>query len=708
MEGYGVSVDESSLTGESVPVEKEAEVVVQEQTPLAERRNLFFAGTTLVRGRARAVVVSTGMSTELGRVAGLTRQVKAPPTPLQKTMRELTGWMVWLALGFSVMVPILGVLLAGQSLQQMILTGLSLAFATIPEEGPIIITMVLALGGYRLSKQQAIVRKLKAVETLGAVTVIATDKTGTLTENRMEVNRAYPELLQAKLLELGVLCNDAAESDSELKGDPMEVALLRAARQAGLDVEKARCDYSLTEEFTFDNARKRMSVVRERDSRAWAIVKGAPESVLPLSNRQWIDSVMHPLTQPDRQAMLATAAQMAEKGLRVIALAEKEAALGSLTQERAESDLTFVGLVGLADPPRPEVRQAIADCRTAGIRTIMVTGDHPLTARAVAGQVDLNGNGRVLTGPELDQLSAEELREAVGQVSVFGRTTPEHKLRIVHALHERRERVAVTGDGTNDAPALVAADIGIAMGETGSDVARDAGDLVLADDNFATIVRAVSEGRLLYANLKKALRYYLSCKVALVSATLLPVLLRVPVPFAPVQIILMELFMDLAASATFVVEPSESDLMRRPPRDPKQPFMDRAMTTSIFGSAAGLFAAVSVVYLFTWCTSGNLAKAQTLAFITWLLGHVFLAVNLRSEREPVLRVGLFSNPLMILWGAATVLFVLLITFAPGAQLLFKTSSVSGQGWVLAIGAAFLGTFWIEGLKWFRRALHNRA
>ena len=482
IESYSLAANESSLTGESVPVEKDAHLVLPENTALAEQQNTIFAGTSITRGLGSALVVTTGMQTELGHVAGLAQEIRQPRTPLQQAMRELTRWLVWLALGFSVLIPLLAILLSGEPWRQMLLTGLSLAFAVIPEELPIIITMVLALGAYRLARQQAIIKRLQAVETLGSVTTIATDKTGTLTENRMQVSRFYPEALEHKLLEIGVLS---------------------------------------------------------------------------------------------------------------------------------------------------------------------------------------------------------------------------HKLRIVRALREQGERVAVTGDGINDAPALAAADIGVAMGETGTDVAREAADMVLANDNFTTIVNAIKEGRILFANLKKGVRYYLACKVALVAATLLPVLLHVPVPFAPIQIILMELFMDLAASATFVNEPAEADLMRYPPRNPRASFMDRAMVSSIFSSAAGLFMAVTTTYLVTWYTSGDLVKAQTVAFITWLLGHILLAVNLRTEREPLFRLGFFSNRLMIIWGVATLIFIIFATFIPGIQNLLKTVNLTPGEWILVIGMAFVGTFWIEGLKLLR-------
>jgi Ca2+-transporting ATPase len=496
----------------------------------------------------------------------------------------------------------------------------------------------------------------------------------------------------------------------------LEVAVLEAAQDAGVDASTLRKVYSLRDEFTFGSERRLMSVVydwnvSQPDSQhrtGWAAVKGAPEAVLARSASRWLEGQLQPLNGRQRQAILDEAARMAGQGLRVIACAEKEVVEDHLAQDEVESGLTFVGLVGFHDPPRAEARQSIAACRTAGIRPIMITGDHPLTARAIANQVGMDGHGRIVTGADLDALSDEQLEETVSQDSLYARATPEHKLRIVHALHRLGERVAVTGDGINDAPALVAADIGVAMGETGTDVAREAADIVLADDNFATIVRAVDEGRVLFANLTKGVRYYLTCKVALVSATLLATLMGVPVPFAPVQIILMELFMDLAAAATFVAEPSEGDLMRRPPRDPQAKFMDRAMVTSVLASAVGLFAAVSISYLGALNTGASLTTARTMAFVTWLLGHVFLALNMRSERLPLFKLGVFSNRLMIIWGAAAVAFVLLATLVPAVQTPLRTAPLSGQQWMLVMVASLAGTFWLEVRKVLSRRFQVRG
>ena len=705
---YGLACDESSLTGESAPVEKEAELVLARDAPLAERRNIAFCGSLVKRGSGTAIVVGTGMATELGRLSELAQRIKAPRTPLQKTMAELSRWMVWLALGTSALVPALGVLVARQPLKDMVLTGLSLAFATIPEELPIIITMVLGLGAYRLSRQRAIVRRLKAVEALGAVTVIATDKTGTLTENRMAVDSFFPADGRARLLELGVLCLPSASDSAGPLTDPLDAALLLEAGKNGVDVAGLQAAHTLVREHSFDDERKLMSLIRKQGDAVLVAVKGAPESVLQRSSRRVVEEGEVPLSAQDRSSLLEEVGRMGSRGLRVVALAGKKLAsqelFASSAQDRAESDLAFVGLLGFADPPRPEVRSAIQECRDAGIRTVMITGDHPSTARAVALQVGLGGDGGMAAGSELDRMSEGELAGLSAQISIFARATPEHKLRIVRALRSKGERVALTGDGFNDAPALAAADVGVAMGETGSDVAREAADIVLADDNFATITRAISEGRKLYENLSKAVRYYLACKAALVSTTLVPVLFELPVPFAPIQIILMELFMDLAASGTFVAEPPEGDLMRRAPRDPKRRFMNRAMVWGIFSSALGLGAAVTAAYLLALLGGSGQEKARTVAFCSWMLGHVLLALNMRSDRQPLSQLGFLSNRFMVFWAGAAVAFMLVLVLVPPLRGIVKTASLSWPEWGLAVAASVAGTFWLEirKLMTFRR------
>ena len=692
VQSYGVAVNESTLTGESFPVNKEADVALPDDTPLSERRNMVYAGTIVTRGRGTAVVVATGAHTEMGHLAGLASAAVPPRTPLQKAMRDLSKSLVWLALIFSIITPLLGVLVAHQPLQSMLLTGLSLAFATIPEEMPLLITMVLALGAWRLSRRGAIVKTLAAVEAIGAVTVIATDKTGTLTENRMRLARMHPAEWTGAMLHVGSVCNDASlDPLGRMNGHPLDLALIKAASEAGLNVNKLCAADLLVNEFTFDNTRKRMSVVFLRDDSYWVGVKGAPESVLACTE----------LDASEQQTILDNAAQMAGDGLHVLAFAEKtippaqtQAMQHAITQEEAESHLSFLGLAGFADPARPEARAAVAAAVAAGIRVIMVTGDHPATARAVAREVGIAADGRLITGHDLDALDSAELAHALGEAAIFARATPEHKLRLVKALQAQGHVVAVTGDGVNDAPALAAADVGVAMGETGADVARKSAGIVLADDNFATLIHAVAEGRVVFENLRKAVRYYLACKVALVLISLLPALLGTPLPFAPIQIILLELFMDLAASAAFVADSPEPGLMNLPPRNPTQPFMNRRMISSIFSGAIGLFAAVSAVYLLTWY-GGDQPLAQTAAFATWMIGHVLLAFNLRADRVSVFKLSLIANPLMILWGLAAVVFIVIATSIPHLNDALGTRPLDPGHWLMVVGAAVIGAFWLD-------------
>ncbi len=692
----GLAVDESTLTGESVPVDKRPPSDAGAGGRDGDRDVTVFAGTTVTRGRGTAVVTATGSRTELGRLARAAAEAAPPRTPLQLAMRELSRALVWVALGLSLIVPVLGFALGDQPLRSMILVGLALAFATIPEELPIILTMVLALGGHRLSRHRAIVKRLRAVETLGAVTFVATDKTGTLTENRMRVAGVEPPDFSRRILEAAVLASGWPTSD------PTELALIDAASEVGVDVEALRRRARPTDERSFDEGRRLMSVVAVSDDGARLFAKGAPEDVLGRSGSRLSVRGVRELDEQRRRAALASAEALAERGLRVLAVAER-GPVGDGAPP-AEQDLTVLGLVALADPPRPGVREAIAACRGAGIRVAMLTGDHPATARAVAREVGLDGAAEVVMGAAVERMDDDELAEAIARGSVFARISPEHKLRIVEAARGRGHVVAVTGDGVNDAPALASADVGIAMGRTGTDVARGSADIVLADDDFGTLVRAIEEGRVLFANLRKGVRYYLACKVALIASMLVPAILAIPLPFAPVQIVLMELFMDLAASTAFVMERGEPDVMRRPPRDRSRPFLDRPYVASILAAGAGLFVAVTAAYLVT--RASDPAAARTVAFVTWLLGHFLLAVTLRSEREPVVSLGLRSNRVMLGWGLAVVAVVAAAVLVPALHSPLRTSSLTSGQWALAVGAAIVGTTWIEGWRWTRGTPSN--
>jgi P-type Ca2+ transporter type 2C len=701
---FGLAIDESELTGESVPVDKDPKVRLSVTASLADRANMVYAGTLPTRGRGTAIAVETAGRTELGRIAKATAEVEEPQTPLQKSIRELSGWMVWPALAVSIVVPLLGIVLTHQPLERMILTGLSLVFAMIPEELPLIVTMILAVGCYRLAKRGALIKRMAAAETLGDVSVIVTDKTGTLTEGRLTLSVVEPTSARNHLLQLGALTIPADAAVTGVPTDPFDLAFFDASTLEGIDVSRQSHDSQLINEFPFENTRKRMSVVRRADRGYLVIVKGAPEAVLAHCDRINGGSDVRGLDEEARNRIKAKANQLAVSGLRLLALAEKTVVSAPADVNEAESGLIFVGLAAFLDPPRAEVPSAIAACLQAGIQVLMVTGDHPDTAVAIAGKVRIPVH-EVFIGPELDSMTDDHLGEALSRSPVMARCTPAHKQRIVRVLESRGELVAVTGDGMNDAPALALAHVGVAMGKRGTDVAREAADVVLADDNFASVEHAVEEGRVIHANLRKGVRFYLAFKLALTGATLIPVLLLLPVAFAPIQIILTELFMDLGTSASFVAEPPEAGLMTGRPRDSRSRFMDRSMLTSITTAALGLSLAVVLSYLLAWHAGLGAATAQTMAFVTLLLGTALLAINLRSEQQPLFKLGLTSNVPLLVWSIAIIAFALLAVLLPSAHTLFKTVALNGWQWSLVILLAAAGTAWIEALKLLRTMFH---
>ncbi|MEJ8279670.1 cation-translocating P-type ATPase [Pseudonocardia spirodelae] len=691
VETWGLRVDESALTGESAAAAKDAARVVDDGAALGERATLAFAGTTVAAGRARGVVVATGTATELGTLTGLVVAAKPPRTALQQAMRDLAGSLATLAIAFSVLVPLIGVL-AGRPWREMVLTGLTLAFATVPEELPIIVSLVLGLGAHRLSRRRGLVRRLRAAEALGTVTVLATDKTGTLTCNRMAVVVAEPApgTGEDTLLALGAACTEAVpEPDGGWSGDPTDVAFLLAARERGLPAPPAPLA-----RFPFDPSRETMTVVLPGGR---VVTTGSPESVLQRC----------PGAGP---ATAARAAELAGRGLRVIAVATRTAAAVPGTAEEAERDLVAAGLVGLSDPPRPGAADAVAAARTAGVRVLMVTGDHPAYARAVAaevGIVDGTGADAVLTGRDLDALDDAGLADAVVRRPVVARATPAHKLRLVEALQARGEVVAVTGDGVNDAPALARADVGVAMGSSGTDVARDAAGLVLADDDVSTLTRALREGRTLHGNLRKGVAYYLACKAGLVATVAAGVLAGMAVPFAPIQIVVLEMFMDVAGSATFAAEPAERDAMTRPPRDAGARFLDRALLTDLAAGAVALFVAVGGLYLVT--------ASQTVAFVGWLSGYLALAWVMRTERTPLLRAGLLANRFLPAWTVLSCAAVVVIMTVPVLRDTLRLTPLSGPQWAAAVLVPVAAVAVLEVRKVVRRrraggpaVLDNRA
>jgi len=713
LETYGLEVDESSFTGESFPTAKDALTVLPNETRINDQINMLFTGTIITKGRAKAIVTSTGINTELGRISGITNATKEPKTAMQLAMKQLSKSLVWVALFFSVLIPILSYVRGVQpNPAEAVLYGLSLAFVVIPEELPIIVTMVLGVGSYALSRKGAIVKQLRAAETLGNVTVIATDKTGTITENKMLFEQLYFDDKVSSSSQLGenqkaalktaFLASDAIRdvaNKSEI-ANPMSQAISERLFLDGKALSDIAKGWVLEDELSFDAKRKIASYIYKYSNSLVLLSSGAPEKILEKSSRILLLGEETALTEETRKRILNTIDQMAKNGERLLAFGYRR-----ITEETAkddiEIDLVFVGIVGFVDPPREGVKDAIRICHEAGIRVIMITGDYPQTARAIAHKVGIDSS-KVLTGSEIEALSDSQLKETLDQTFVFARATPEDKLRLVRLLKEKGEVVAVTGDGINDAPALKNAHIGIAMGIRGTDVAKEASNMILTNDNFATIENAVAEGRKLFSNLRKGIRYYLACKAALVSIFIIPIVLGIPLPFAPIQIIVLELFMDLAASATFVAEPLESGSMKKPPASSKEKFFNSTMLKTIFLGALSLFAAVTITYLFAWYTSQNITYARTVAFATWMLGHVFLALNLRSDLEPLLKQSLLSNKVMIIWALLAVTALVLCTLLPLAQTSLQITSLNIQSWVLIFLTTFTAMFWIEIKKILRK------
>ncbi|HEY3317363.1 MAG TPA: cation-transporting P-type ATPase [Coriobacteriia bacterium] len=625
----GLSVDESSLTGESFPAAHSA------GDPL-------FAGTTVLAGEAEAFVTAVGAATRLGRLAEKAAAIKPPRTPLQLAMRSLSGKLVYVAVFFSVLIPVIGVL-RGQPLRVMILTGLSLSFATIPEELPIIITMVLGLGSYRLSKRGFLVKRLTAAETMGSVSAIVTDKTGTITESSMRLAGVFPAERRAEVL-AGALGAVAPYEDT-----PIDRALREAGTESGLAARG-----KILRERELGDGGKTKAAIRSEDGAFVLYVTGAPEEVLSKC------AEVPAGTQP-------ALARETAAGHRVIAVASRRLPYGRSETPFAdlERDMALAGFVSFVDPPRAGVSETVARTAAAGIRTIMVTGDHPATAAAIARQIGIAGEGsRGMVGADLAELGDAELRGLVRRVSVFARATPEDKYRIVQALQSDGHVVAVTGDGVNDALALQAADIGIAMGRRGTDVARETADVVLADDDYVTIAEGVFTGRMFFDNLRKGVKYYLSVKIALVLVFLLPVLAGLPLPFSPIQIILLELFMDLAASAGFVAEPAERTVYTRQPQGRDADIFGGGQIADVMAKGVLLFGAVTAVYLFARFQGFDPASVRTLAFASWIVGHVTLAFFSRSDTEMLLELGPFRNPVIDSWAVAAGAFLLVAVYTP--------------------------------------------
>jgi Ca2+-transporting ATPase len=723
LQSINLRVDEAALTGESVPVEKTTAALDEVAPPIGDRRNMLYAGTIAAYGRGRAIVVATGMSTEFGRIARMVESVDAGRTPLQENLDKLGATLGKAALVVVALVVIVG-LARGVPAVEIFMFGIALAVAVVPEALPAVVTISLALGVRRMVKRNALVRRLPIVETLGSTSVICSDKTGTLTKNEMTVRQlcvnqqllelsgtgydptgdllqdggvVQPSTAVQLLLRAAVLASDARVLKREgrwtIDGDATEGALLVAATKTGLDPAALAREEPRVAEIPFTSDRRRMTTLHGASPDLVAYSKGAAEDIIAGCNRQLLRGAEAPLTAADREWFRGVEQRMAGNGLRVLAIAMKHDA----STADAESDMTLLGMVALLDPPRPEARVAVQTCEAAGIRAVMITGDHPLTARTVAQELGILTSHRVVTGQELDNMSDDALAEEVGDIAVYARVSPADKLRVVGAWQKRGNIVAMTGDGVNDAPALKKADIGIAMGITGTDVSKEAAGMTLLDDNFATIVAAVEEGRVVFGNIKKYLMYLLSCNVGEIVLLAGSVIVGLPMPLTAVQILYVNLATDGLPALALAVDPPEDDLMQRKPRDPRIGVFTRPVVAILL--AAGLWSAAVNMTLFVWLLEHGrpVKEVMALTFVTLVLIQFFNAYNCRSDRRSV-----FHRPLVNRWlnraVAWELVLLMAIIYVPFFHSAFGTFSLTLYDWLLVVSLAFSIVPVIEAVK----------
>jgi Ca2+-transporting ATPase len=733
LETVALEADEASLTGESMPVKKEADARVAERAAVNDWRNCLFLGTAVTRGRGRAVVFATGMQTQIGGIAKMVEESGEEDTPLQRKLDAMGKQLGAAALAICAIIFIVGVLRGGTPVMEMFLIAVALAVAAIPEGLPAVVTIALAIGVQRMARKHSIIRRLPAVEALGSATVICTDKTGTLTKSELTVRRFFVnkefvdvrgegyslrgEFMQKgktvsplknkelfELMQASVLCNNAAlafregDENAEITGDPTEACLLVAAEKAGIDYKEAQAGNAFVSEIPFDSKRKMMTVIRKTRGGGGglrAFVKGAPEMVLERSAFVLENGRERKLTAKDKKAFLEANTKMASAALRVLGFAYRAVSAGEAKKPDAasvESRLVFIGLAGMIDPPRQEAKEAIAACHSAGIRVIMVTGDNPYTAQAIGEELGLRSSGKraVVNGAEINEMSDAALSRAVRDIVVFARVAPEHKLRIVKALKANGEVVAMTGDGVNDAPALKAGDIGVAMGITGTDVAKEASDMVITDDNFASIERAVEEGRIVYDNIVKAVRYLLSCNIGELFTIFFAVIAGLPSPLTPIQILWMNIVTDSPPALALAMNPADPDVMRRKPRDPKENILSRSFLIDM--AWVGALLTLVVLGIFYADLKGVLPmeelKAGTMAFSVIVLFQKFFAFEAGCPRnKTILEAGVFRNKWLLLSFAFGLGTQLLITEWAPAQAVFQTAALNAFDWVLVLALA---------------------
>lgn len=729
IETINLKADESALTGESVPVEKKAEKILPDDAGLGDRTNSAYMGTIITYGRGKGVVVNTGMNTQMGSIASMLSNTADGATPLQKKLDSFGKKLGIGCLAICFVIFILG-LFRDIALKEIFMTAIALAVAAIPEGLTVVVTVILAVGMQKMVKINAIVKKLSAVETLGSTTVICSDKTGTLTQNKMTVLEIFDgkdfydvsgtgyssdgtittkdgkiptsKSLQ-KLLEGAALCNDSIykKAEKQIIGDPTEAALLVAGEKYNISSEGIKLTYPRIQEIPFDSDRKLMSTFHEIDSKVTMYTKGAPDEIVRRSAYIYRDGKTEPITEKDRQEIMRSNENYAKNALRVLGLAFKEtAAVESLASDVAEQNLVFVGLLGMIDPPREEVRDAVETCKHAGIQVKMITGDHKITASAIAEQIGIVPVGTAVEGKEIDTMTDERLRQTVKTASVFARVSPEHKVRLVDAIKANGNIVAMTGDGVNDAPSLKKADIGVAMGITGTDVSKEAADMILTDDNFATIVHSVEEGRTIYGNIRKVIAYLLSCNIGEILLIFVAMLIGLPTPLGAVQLLSINLITDAFPAFALGMEAKDPLVMEAPPRDPNESIVNKKMMVLVAAQSIFLGVACLLSYIYGHFVVNDEQTARTMCFVTIVLEELLRAYSSRSDHILLIKMNPFSNSFLNKSVLASLAFLILCVYVPFLQGIFDTHSLDPVLLAISLGFAILALIGDEIAKMF--------